>query len=450
MNKESNLIQVEFIYLPVVNFALQQNRVSVIRLFSIENISDKELKNIKINLQIEPDFADSIPYMIESIQAHETVRISDLKLKLSTNFFAQITERMAGHISLLISSENETLYQKDYAIDILAFDQWSGISILPEMLSAFVTPNHPAITSIQKRATLILEWLTGSPALDEYQSRNPNRVKTQIAALYYAIVEQEIIYSSVPASFESDGQRIRLVDNLLSQKLGTCLDMALLYASCLEAIGIHPLIIITQGHAFVGAWLIPDTFPDAVIDDRSFLTKRTAEGNNEIILIEATCMNKGDKISFDEAVKRANNTLQTRDFVLALDIKRARFSGIRPLPQRILNGDHWEIKEEEPEMSEKEMASPEAINPYDLSAFSADIQVTKQLLWERKLLDLSLRNNLLNTRITKNTLQLILADPDKFEDALALGFSQSLWTGKTHFMTLVYTTRSLLPIPSLI
>src|SRR5690554_2537169 len=42
-------------------------------------------------------------------------------------------------------------------------------------------------------------------------------------------------------------------------------------------------------------------------------------------------------------------------------------------------------------------------------------------MWERKLLDLSLRNNLLNTRITRNTLQLISADLDKFEDALADG-----------------------------
>ena len=47
--------------------------------------------------------------------------------------------------------------------------------------------------------------------------------------------------------------------------------------------------------------------------------------------------------------------------------------------------------------------------------------ITKQLLWERRLLDLSLRNNLLNIRITKNTLQLIPANLSCLEDALADG-----------------------------
>lgn len=422
MNKTSDLIKVEFIYLPVINFALQQNRVSVIRLFTIENISGKTLHNIQVWLEAEPAFAETVPYRIEEISANEIVRINDLKPNLSTDFFIRLTERLAGHLFLKIAIEETILFQETYPIDILAFDQWSGVSVLPEMLSAFVTPNHPAIRSIQKRAADILEQLTGSSALDEYQSRNPNRVKSQMAAVYTAIAEQEIIYSSVPASFEAYGQRIRLVDNVLSQKIGTCLDMALLYATCLEAIGIHPLIIVTQGHAFVGAWLVPDTFPDSVTDDCSFLTKRTAEGINEILLLEATCMNKGNDSTFDQAINRADDHIKRTDnFILALDVKRSRFSGINPLPQRVLNGEHWEIDETGDTTSEKKIIQPTSVNPYDLSNLSTTIQVTKQLMWERKLLDLSLRNNLLNMRITKNTLQLMSTDLDKFEDALADG-----------------------------
>ena len=421
MNKESNLIKVEFVYLPVINFVLQQNRVSVIRVFNIGNISEKVLNNIQVKLITEPEFADIIPYMIESVPVNGTARINDLKLTLSTGFFIQLTERLAGNIALEISIEGEVVFRENYPIDILAFDQWGGIAVLPEMLSAFITPNHPSVIPTQKRAADILEKMTGNPALDEYQSRNPNRVKNQMAAIYNAIAEQNIIYSSVPAGFEEYGQRIRLVDNVLSQKIGTCLDMVLLYASCLESVGIHPLIIVSQGHAFVGAWLVPDTFPDSVIDDSSFITKRTADGINEIVLVEATCMNKGNDSAFDDAVKLANDKIRkTNDFILALDVKRSRFSGIRPLPQRILNGEHWEIKEDA-NVSVKKITNPELVNPYDLSSLSTDIQVTKQLMWERKLLDLSLRNNLLNTRITKNTLQLISTDLGKFEDTLASG-----------------------------
>ena len=156
---------------------------------------------------------------------------------------------------------------------------------MPEMLAAFITPNHTAIVPIIKRAASILGQWTDNPSLDEYQSRTPDRVRKQMAAIYTAITEQQIIYSTIPASFEEYGQRVRLADSVMAQKLGTCLDMALLYASCLEAIGLNALIIITQGHAFAGAWLVPETFPDPTIDDVSLLTKRTAEGIYDICLL---------------------------------------------------------------------------------------------------------------------------------------------------------------------
>ncbi|RZL16312.1 MAG: DUF4011 domain-containing protein, partial [Pedobacter sp.] len=49
------------------------------------------------------------------------------------------------------------------------------------------------------------------------------------------------------------------------------------------------------------------------------------------------------------------------------------------------------------------------------------IEVSKQRLWERKLLDLTLRNSLLNTRITKSVIQFITINCAKLEDALADG-----------------------------
>ncbi|MFA5044972.1 MAG: DUF3320 domain-containing protein [Paludibacter sp.] len=418
---ENVLINVEFVYLPVVNFAMQQNRVSLIRLLKIENKSDNLLKDIRIVLNVDPEFTSIIPYIIETIPPHETVRVDLNKINLSTSFFSQLTERIIGNFKLEIYSEEKLAFLKVYPIDILAFDQWGGLTVLPEMLSSFITPNNPAIIPIIKRASVILEQWTGKPSLDEYQSRIPDRVRKQIAAIYTAISELNITYSSVPASFEDYGQRVRLVDAVLANKLGTCLDMALLYASCIESIGIHPLIIITKGHAFTGAWLVSETFPDSIIDDVSYLKKRIADGINEITLVEATCMNSGSNTDFDQAVKFANSKILDSDnFVLALDVKRSRFSGIRPLPQRVFNERGWVIQDEVNE-NENELINPESVNPYDLTGIDNNAQVTKQLFWERKLLDLSLRNNLLNTRITKNTLQLISADIDRFEDALAIG-----------------------------
>ncbi|MBK6285821.1 MAG: DUF4011 domain-containing protein [Draconibacterium sp.] len=208
---------------------------------------------------------------------------------------------------------------------------------------------------------------------------------------------------------------------LCSHKSATCVDMAILYASCIEAIGLNPLLVVINGHAFVGAWLIDDTFADSVNDDVSLLKKRIAQGINEITLVEATCMNAGHIQSFDEAINSANYKLvKEEDFILFVDIKRARFSGIKPLPQRIKTSDGWEIIEDK-EAIARESQEPDTIVDGGKIEITESIQFTKQKLWERKLLDLSLRNNLLNLRITQSTIQLFSVNLGAFEDALADG-----------------------------
>lgn len=420
MDTIPNKLDVDLKYLPIINFAMQQNSVSVLRDLFVENLTDTTLSNIKIQFELNPTFGSLSSTPIQVIHPRDKIRIQLPELKLSPAYLAELTEHFLGNINLKVYSDEDVLFEDNYPIDILTYDQWGGLTVLPQMLSSFVTPNHPALQPIIQRASEILELWTGNPSLDEYQSRNPDRVRKQMAAIYIAITEQQIVYSSIPASFEEYGQRIRLVDAVLSQRMGTCLDMSLLYASCLEAIGIHSLLIIIQGHAFAGGWLVPETFPDSVVDDVSLLSKRIADGINDITLVETTCMNKSNNIDFDTAVSYANNKLLNNQFILAIDVKRARFSGLKPISQRVQHGEGWQIKEEALQKSTGNI-TPKSINPYDLSGISPDVVVTKQLMWERKLLDLSLRNNLLNVRITRNTLQLISSQLDIFEDALADG-----------------------------
>lgn len=423
MNERLNKVEIEISYLPLINFALQQNRAPVIHQLTIKNVTSEPMGNLHIQITAEPEFGSSVSTSIEEIPPGCSFSLTSFDFRLSPAYLAHLTERLPGSLNIEIHSGTESIFSRSYPIDLLAYDQWGGTNVFPEMLAAYITPNHSAISPILRRAASILEQWTGNPSLNGYQSRNPDRTKKQMAAIYNAIAEQSIIYSAPPVGFETNGQRVRLADAIVTQKLGTCLDMALLYASCLESIGIHPLIIITKKHAFAGGWIVPETFPDNIVDDVSLLTKRTAEGVCDITLVETTCMNLGREIEFDDAIKAANDKLiGSENFICALDVKRARFSGIRPIPQRMLNGEKWEIKEEETDNAPLSVHTiPQTINRYDLSGENTDIVMTKQLLWERRLLDLSLRNNLLNIRVTKNTLQLIPTDFASLEDALASG-----------------------------
>lgn len=118
--------------------------------------------------------------------------------------------------------------------------------------------------------------------------------------------------------------------------------------------------------------------------------------------------------------------LAVNDFTCFIDVARSRFAHILPLPQRVMHGKAWTVSPEVAQIPKgglyiSPVSAPEEIKQYDLDNQDSYVEFTKQLLWERKLLDLSLRNNFLNLRITRNALQVISADIDKMEDAFSDG-----------------------------
>lgn len=410
----------ELTYTSVVNYAIQQNKIPIVRNLIIENSSENNLENLSLTISSEPNFTNKCDHRLDLIPKNQSLELNFPDLKLIPKILSDLTEKLIGHLILTISSEERILLEKKYPIEVLTFDQWNGIGYLPEMLASFCTPNHPELSKIIIQASSILESWTGNPSLDAYQSQNPDRIKKQMGAIFEAIASLGIVYCSPPASFEKDGQRIRMCDTIFTQKLGTCIDLALLYASCLEAIGLHPLLVILKGHAFVGSWLIEDIFPDCVNDDVSLLKKRSAKGINEIILIETTFMNAGSAGTFDESITTANHKLNNdSDFLLFIDIKRARYSGIRPLPQRVVSNEGWSILESDDIC--RDIIVPSNLSLVENKVSNGSDTFSKQKLWERKLLDLTLRNNLLNLRITQSTIQLISVSLHSFEDALADG-----------------------------
>ena len=153
------------------------------------------------------------------------------------------------------------------------------------------------------------------------------------AAAYAAIQQKNIIYAEPPSSFEKIGQRIRLVDAVLDQHLGTCMDMTLFYVACLEAMGLNPVMIMMRGHIFAGVWLIDESFPEMIMEDPSQLEKRMSKGIHELIVVECTAMCAGKSRSFDEAVTLAeHNVANYKDFAFVIDVKRARSMAYRPVP----------------------------------------------------------------------------------------------------------------------
>lgn len=318
-----------------INFAMQQNYVPVIRDLVVANESDAVLENIYLKISFEPEFAKTFTYHVENIPANGSVEISPVKIATNTDFLFSLTEKMIGNITVDVLRGDENIFTYQDQIELLAYDQWSGLAVMPEIIAAFVTPNHPAVSAVVHDASLFLKKWNDDPAFTGYQTQNPNNVKLQMAAIYAALAQQKIIYNNPPASYEMSGQRVRLPHSVLEQKLGTCLDLALLYASCLEAVGLHPLLVFLKGHAFCGCWLESETFADCCVDDISALEKRIAADAEEILLVECTDFVDGRTADFDRALKHGKDHLNdVSNFNCVVDIQRSRGSGIRPIPLR--------------------------------------------------------------------------------------------------------------------
>ncbi len=416
-------IEVTGVYSSVINFAMQQNHVPVIRQLYIKNISTEEIRDFTVTISSDPLFFEDWKKDISSLLPNQMVELSPINLHLSASYLYGLTEGINGSMFVTVKCGEEVLCREAQDISLLAYDEWSGVNIIPEIISAFVTPNHPYITEIVKNASVLLQKWDNDPSFTGYQKQSANAVRKQMAAIYGALQQENIGYCMPPASFETIGQRIRLCNAIKEQKLGTCIDLTLLYAGCLEYVGLNPLVIVKKGHAFVGCWLEDEYFPECVQDDPSMLTKRIASGINQICLVESTCFVASNNSSFEEAVSAAKSHMsQTDEFMFFVDIKRCRVSKIRPLPLRTANEDGtYNFNAAELENNVKVTNAPNELELTEKPQYVDHVNFTKQQMWERKLLDLSLRNTLLNFRVTKNCIQLLVSSLSKMEDALSSG-----------------------------
>ena len=229
-----------------VNYAMQQNDVPVIKMLRITNTQDHVLRDLLVHVTAEPAFASSMDLRITAIDPGATYNLGLIDLQLAHDYLASLTERVVGAVHIDVYQGEVCLAHSSTRIDVLAYDEWNGLQSLPEIIAAFVTPNHPAIDGILSDSASILREWTGDPSLSGYQARDGQRVFHSVGAIYTALQRQHITYTNPPASFEERGQKIRLPDRILEHHLGTCLDLTVLLASCLEQMGLFPLIVITE------------------------------------------------------------------------------------------------------------------------------------------------------------------------------------------------------------
>lgn len=401
-----------------------QNAVPLIRELAVVSTLETDSGPLELSLSAEPAFFKPKTWRLESVAKGQSYRVKDLDIVLDGPLLTRLTEAESATVQFTLRKAGETttpVAELARQVELLPRNQWGGLSHLPDMVAAFVQPNDPAVDKVLKKAAELLRAHGKSSSLDGY-TKGSKRAWELAAAIWGAVVSMKIDYALPPASFEHTGQKVRSATQIADAGLATCMDLALLFCSCLEQAGLNPVLVFTKGHAFAGVWLKAEEFSTTVVDDITALRKRLKL--KELVLFETTLATQRPPVSFGRAAEvGAEQVGEGKDesFELTVDVRRARLQRIKPLASQEtikaeaptdIQEDDKVILDEPPDLPEDD-ATPEDAAPIDPK--------DRLARWQRKLLDLSLRNNLLNFKGSKKALKLDAPDPGALEDLMADG-----------------------------
>jgi hypothetical protein len=316
-----------------IGFATHQNAIPVVRDLSVTAPSDTGAQNLSLALSADPPFVQTKTWRIDAMAPGDALRIADRDVALNATLLRDLTESLTATLRLTLSdAAGAVLAEIAQPVELLAHNQWGGTAAMAELLPAFVMPNDPAVDRVLKGASDVLRRAGKPDGIDGYTSGKRERVWELASAIWSAVSGLRLSYALPPAGFERIGQKVRTPSQILDGRLATCLDTALLFAAALEQASLNPLLVLTQGHAFVGVWLQPVEFATLVIDEAAALRRRF--DLDDLVVFETTLATHNLPASFSQAMAAARRQIddgaQAR-FEMAVDVRRARMQKIRPL-----------------------------------------------------------------------------------------------------------------------
>ncbi|HEY8550258.1 MAG TPA: CHAT domain-containing protein [Vicinamibacterales bacterium] len=277
-------------------------------------------------------------------------------------------EGIQSSLFLQVRCRDTVVYSDTNRVLLSPVDQWTDDDENRWWLPSFVLPRDPSVATVIDQAQRYLMAMADDPAagFDGYQSVVPGQdengpVDLQARAIWSALLyDHALRYVNPPPTYATMQQRLRTPADVLQGHRGTCIDLALLLAACLEYVDIYPVIFLLKGHAFPGYWrsaayhdefrLVKDpplpvtASPDALraserttarFEDayalKNFYEARDLVARGRLVPLETVWLtNHG---SFADAVEEGRKNLrQAAEFDSMLDITLARRRGITPLP----------------------------------------------------------------------------------------------------------------------
>jgi hypothetical protein len=360
-----------------LNYSVLHNRCELFDVFTLVN-SSAEYKEDELRTVADVNISVTLNAGPESASYARTLSVSGPTLDLKDKIHVPLTSELMRSVHETINSSllvevawGKVLHRDSYRVRLLPVDQWRDNDRDGLWLPSFVLPRDPAVGSIIDKAQRYVRVLRDNPSsgFDGYQSVDSNapdptaEVDRQVQAIWSTIVhELSLGYINPPPSYNNamDSQRLRTPSMIVQDRMGTCIDLALLFAACCELIDVYPVLFLLKDHAFPGYWRnadyqqkfieVADGFVPDIASDQAHKTdapgvqrvawwfRDTAYAEikrqvdlGHLVPLESVWLT--EHTGFADAIEGGRDNLKKpRRFHSMLDIARAREARVTPLP----------------------------------------------------------------------------------------------------------------------
>lgn len=412
------------IILKHVSVLTLQNGISPLLSLDIE--SAEPLEEVMVEIDYTPQYVQTQICRVGKLEADRQIRLSFPRAEYEHDRLMQVEESIPGQLRVTVKSAGVQVHQAEMPLYWHPHDTWVGGHRFPELLAALVRPNDPAVDLLMNRVVKELEAGGVSPSWKGY-AMSRSGIINRLHAIWNTVSSAGIHYALPPECWLDDGlgQRVRLPSAVLNSACGTCLDTTLMLAALVAQAGFNPIVILVRGHAYLGVMLRDSSLPQAVVQEAA--TIRNLLQLDELLLMETTQLTHkttGAPVSFAETQATGRDNImkpEDGDYFLALDVVRIWSTGIHPIVSTYEavteSAGAWQNRREGadeflPEESAAQLEEAESL---------VELRPrTRMETWQLKLLDLSLRNNLLNTRLGgSHQIGLCIPNVALFEDRMS-------------------------------
>jgi len=242
--------------------------------------------------------------------------------------FSALDEAVRGQLELAVLYEDTVVAGESLPVTVQTVNEWIALEGVEAALACAVTPNAEAVVE--------LAAAVGGDLL-AYQAEDPGRIVEELTRIYDAVGRLDLAYIGVPPSFEKTGQKILFPDEVVEQRRGCCIDIAVLTASLLERAGYNPLIVLIPGHAFCGVWTQEIEAKSPVVRDGRAIREAAAAGEDGagplLVWNSTTYFDRDGDRSFQAAREAGKALLERVEYII--DVAACRSRGFKPIPRSV-------------------------------------------------------------------------------------------------------------------